>query len=78
MGALTANVTSMTISNPSAGQTINIRLIQDATGGRTVAHPASSKISGNMGATASAASILSMTYSGASSRWEGAWVNLPA
>jgi hypothetical protein len=78
MGALTGNVTSMTVSNPSNGQTINIRLIQDATGSRTVAHPTSSKIAGNMGVTASAASILSITYSAANTRWEGAWINLPA
>jgi hypothetical protein len=77
-GALTANVTSMTISNPTAGQTISIRLKQDATGARTVAAPASSKISGAMGPTASAASILTLTYSSMDARWEGSWVNLPA
>jgi hypothetical protein len=78
MGALTANVTSMTISNPAEGQKINIRLIQDGVGTRTVAHPASSKILGLMGVTAGAASILTMTYSTANLRWEGSWVNLPA
>jgi hypothetical protein len=78
MNALTANVTSMTISNPVAGQTVSIRLIQDATGGRTVASPAGAKISGSMGATASAASILTLTYSSGSARWEGSWLNLPA
>lgn len=77
LGALTANVTSCTITNPSNGQTISIRVIQDGTGSRTFAAPAGSKIVGAIGATAGAASILTLTYSAASTRWEGSWLALP-
>jgi len=77
LGNLTANVNSMTISNAIGGQTVNIRVKQDGTGGRTVAGPGSSKISGACSASASTASILTMTYSTADSRWEGAWTVLP-
>lgn len=76
-GALTANITAMTISNPNAGQTILIRFVQDATGGRTVALPTGAAVTGSINATASKASWLSMTYSAAASRWEGAWMQLP-
>jgi hypothetical protein len=77
-GAMTANVTSCTITNPSNGQTIMIRVKQDGTGSRTFAHPASSKILGNVGATAGAASILTLTYSAMDARFEGSWTPLPA
>lgn len=77
-GAMTANVTSITINNPTAGQTIQIRVKQDGTGGRTVAAPAGAKISGVVGPTAGLASILTITYSAMDTRWEGAWVQLPA
>ena len=76
-GAMTGNVTSCTITNPSNGQTIMIRVKQDATGSRTFAHPASSKILGNVSSTASAASILTLTYSAMDTRWEGSWTPLP-
>jgi hypothetical protein len=77
-GAMTSNVTSCAITNGSAGQTISIRVIQDGTGGRTFANPSGSKVAGAVGATASAASILTLTYSASGVRWEGAWLNLPA
>lgn len=76
-GAMTANVTICTISNPHPGQTITIRVKQDATGGRTFAAPAGAKISGNVQATASTASMLTLTYSAMDSRWEGSWLGLP-
>lgn len=76
LGTLTGNVTSMTIGNPSVGQTIVIRVVQDGTGNRTVAVPSGAKVTGNIGATANAASLLTLTYTGAS-RWEGAWLQLP-
>lgn len=76
-GAMTANVTSTTISNASAGQTITIRAKQDATGGRTFAAPAGAVISGSIGTTASKASLLTLTYNGADARWEGSWLQLP-
>jgi hypothetical protein len=77
-GAMTGNVTSCTISNASAGQTIMIRVKQDATGSRTFAAPSGAKILGSIGSTASAASILTLTYSSMDSRWEGSWTPLPA
>lgn len=76
-GAMTANVTSMTISNASNGQTIQIRVKQDGTGGRTVAGPSGAKIAGSVSATAGTASILTLTYSAMDARWEGSWLNLP-
>jgi hypothetical protein len=78
MAALTGNVTSVTITNPKGGQTIMIRLLQNGTGGYTVASPTGAKILGSMGATADAASILTLTYSALSTRWEGSWTNLPS
>ncbi len=77
-GALTANVTSMTVSNAVAGQTINIRFVQDATGGRTVAVPSGAKVSGSINTAASSATWLVMIYSTAGARWEGAWSQVPA
>jgi len=76
-GAMTGNVTSCTLSNPVAGQTISIRVKQDGTGGRTFAAPAGAKILGSIGSTAGAASILTLTYSAMDSRWEGSWLPLP-
>lgn len=77
LGTLTANVTSCTITGSSNGQTIQIRVKQDGTGGRTFAAPSGAKIVGSIGATANAASILTLTYSAADARWEGSWLNLP-
>jgi cytoskeletal protein CcmA (bactofilin family) len=37
------NITTLTISNAADGQTINVRFVQDGTGSRTVAWPASFK-----------------------------------
>lgn len=76
-GAMTANVTSVTITNPTAGQTITIRVKQDGTGGRTVATPAGAVILGSVGATAGKASLLTLTYSSMDARWEGSWTQLP-
>lgn len=76
-GTLTANVTAVTLTNPLGGQTIQIRVKQDATGGRTFATPSGAKIAGSIATTASVASILTLTYSAMDSRWEGAWVQLP-
>lgn len=76
--ALTGNVTSMTLSNAVGGQTVNIRFLQDATGGRTVALPAGAKVSSSIDPAANAASWLIMTYSARASRWEGSWSRVPA
>lgn len=82
MAALTANVTTFTISNPVDGQTIAIRFVQDGTGSRTVTTPATVVATGAMVSTASKASWLTLTYVGtqngvAVNRWEGAWTAIP-
>ncbi len=38
---MTTNVATFNVFNPASGQTINVRFIQDGTGGRTIAWPAS-------------------------------------
>jgi len=72
LGAMTGNV-AFTITGPQDGQTINIRFVQDATGGRTVTPPANVKASGTIDATAGRASWLILTYVASATRWEGAW-----
>lgn len=79
LGALTANVTSVTITNAQEGQFLTIRFTQDGTGGRTIT-------TGNMGATnapsisgsptttANKASYLNLTYNATAARWEGSWL----
>lgn len=76
-GIMTANITSMTISNFTAGQIITIRFKQDATGGRTVAVPTGAKIAGIVGTLANQASFLTLLYNTADSRFDGAWLVLP-
>ena len=44
--SMTENVSTLTLSNASDGQTINVRFTQDATGGRTITWPASFKWAG--------------------------------
>lgn len=76
--ALTGNVTSMTMSNPVAGQTVNIRFEQNGTGGYTVAVPVDAKITGSIELAANRVSWLNMTYSARATRWEGSWTVIPA
>lgn len=52
-GALTANVTSVTFSNKSAGAKFSIAWLQDGTGGRTVAYGASASNTCAISTTAS-------------------------
>ena len=75
--ALTGNVTSITLSNAVAGQTVQIRFQQDATGGRTVAVPSGAKVDGSINTTANRVSWLILTYSARGSRWEGNWLQVP-
>jgi len=75
--ALTGNVTSITLSNAVAGQTVQIRFQQDATGGRTVAAPSGAKVDGSINTTANRVSWLILTYSARGSRWEGNWLQVP-
>ena len=79
VGALTGNVASMAISNWSVGQTINLRFVQDATGGRTVAVPAGAVVAGAVNPTASKVSWLVLTKvdNAGAPRGEGAWMQLP-
>lgn len=76
-GTMTASITSMTIINQGAGQTISIRLQQDATGGRTVTIPSGAVVAGSVNTAANKVSWLTITYSGRSSVWEGTWTQLP-
>lgn len=76
--ALTGNVTSITLSNAVAGQTVQIRFQQDATGGRTVAAPSGAKVDGSINTTANRVSWLILTYSARGSRWEGNWLQIPS
>lgn len=77
-GVMTSNVTSLTMSNPVAGQTVQIICKQDATGGRTHAVPSGAKIDGSINTGANRVSILVMTYYGAGSMWVGNWLQIPA
>lgn len=75
---MTGNVTSITLSNAVAGQTVQIRFQQDATGGRTVAVPSGAKVDGSINTAANRVSWLILTYSSRGSRWEGNWLVIPS
>ncbi len=77
VGALTANITTFTISNQREGERVRIRFVQDATGGRTVAAPSGAKITGSLASAANQASVLDLTYSFAGNRLEGFWTQIP-
>lgn len=70
---LTGNITTVTISNPSDGQTINWFLTQDATGGRTIAWPSSFKwpggTAGVLSTAANAVDLLVATYRSSTGFW---------
>ena len=76
--AMTGNVTSITLSNAVAGQTVQIRFQQDATGGRTVAVPSGAKVDGSINTAANRVSWLILTYSSRGARWEGNWLVIPS
>lgn len=75
---MTGNVTSITLSNAVAGQTVQIRFQQDATGGRTCAVPSGAKVDGSINTGANRVSWLVLTYSSRASRWEGNFLQVPA
>lgn len=77
VGALTANVTSFSITNQREGERVRIRFVQDATGGRTVASPSGAKIAGSLASAANQASVLDVTFSFAGARLEGFWTQIP-
>lgn len=51
--SLTANVTSMTVTNPKTGQVMTVEFLQDATGSRTYVWPANFKFAGGAAPVAS-------------------------
>ena len=83
--SLTANVTSITFSNlPAAGKgaSIAVRIRQDATGSRTVALPASFKVTGGsdtaVQSAANAYTLLTLTTFDQGTRWEYAMQEIAA
>jgi hypothetical protein len=77
-GALTANVTAVSVPSGLDGQTINIRFTQDATGGRTVVLGTGFKVTGSVQLTANLTTWLVVTWVASATRWEGSWSNIPA
>ena len=75
---MTGNVTSITLTNAAAGQTVQIRFQQDATGGRTCAVPSGAKVDGSINTGANRVTWLIMTYSYRGSRWEGNFLQVPS
>lgn len=73
--SLTQNIT-LSITNPADGQSINIRLAQDATGGRTVTLPAVVNAAGALDPGPNKINWLNLTYVAASAKWEGAFMSL--
>lgn len=76
VNVLTGNVTSLQV-DADVGTRTRIRFKQDATGGRTVANPASSKITGSIDTTANRASYLDLYFCAMDLRWEGVWSTVP-
>lgn len=74
---MTANM-SLGITNPQAGQTLNIRFQQDGVGGRSVTlGTAIFAVAGAVDTQANKASWLLITYSARSQKWEGIWSLVP-
>jgi len=72
---LTGNVTSSTFSNSTDGQTVQIVLVQDATGSRTFVWPATVVWPGGaptLSTTANAVNRFTFTYMSSTSQWVGA------
>jgi hypothetical protein len=61
---LTGNVTSSSVTNPTAGETITFIITQDGTGGRTFVWPANFKGASNIGTDANNVSLQSFYYTG--------------
>ena len=70
---MTGNITTLTINNAADGQGITIRFKQDATGGRTVAWPASFRWNGgsipSLSTAANSIDMLTAAYDSADSTW---------
>lgn len=72
IGTLTGN-TTLSISSPVDGQTISVRFVQDATGGRTVTLPSDVKTVGTYNNQANGVCWLYLTYVESATRWEGSY-----
>lgn len=72
---LTGNVTSLTISNPSVGETLTFVISQDATGSRTWAWPSTVKNAPAISAGASTITTVTMNYDGSNWQTTGSAVN---
>lgn len=70
---MTANVTASTFSGGTDGQTINVRVEQDVTGGHTFALPANVVIKGTFNTNASAVNWLVLTWKNSTAKWEAVW-----
>ena len=68
---LTGNVTSSSVINPTAGETITFIITQDGTGGRTFVWPANVKGESNIGSDANSVSVQSFIYDGTNWRATG-------
>lgn len=77
VGTLTGNVTTFNTGAALFGETVNIRFVQNGTGGWTVVNPVGSAVSGSINTVANKVSWLVMTFSQVASRWEGSWSSLP-
>jgi len=70
---MTGNITTLTITNPNDGQTLVVRFKQDATGGRTVAWPASFRWASGatpvLSVAASALDLLNAQYDATDATW---------
>lgn len=73
---LTGNVTTLNV-DAELGSRSRIRFKQDGTGGRTVANPAGSKITGSIDTAANKVSYLDLYYAVQDLRLEGFWSTVP-
>jgi hypothetical protein len=69
IGSLTGNITLATPVNGVQGQSIRIRLVQDATGGRTMTLGANMVLTGSITTTANTVTTLGFDYDG--TKWRG-------
>lgn len=73
VGTLTGNITTLTVSSPTDGQTINVFFTQDGTGSRTVAWPASFKwpggVAGVLSTAANSVDLLVATFRSSTGFW---------
>lgn len=66
---LTGNVTSSTITNPTAGQRVAFIITQDGTGGRTFAWPANGKGASVVAPDANLTTVQEFVYDGVAAVW---------